>query len=201
MYSKDFIVRNHNMTKKELRKKYLEKRQMLSPQKLEQFSAQICHTAFSKFQLEKKKISLFLPIERKREINTYKIWEKAISFDALVAVPKINIKTNELKQVLFETEDQLEITSYGIPEPKKGRVIAAEHFDIVFVPLLAIDKKGNRVGYGKGFYDRFLKKCSPRCKFIGLSLFDELEEEISDINFRDIKLDYCITPNEFYRFE
>lgn len=189
------------MNKEELRKYYFEKRLTLSPRKLDEISSKICHTAFSNFQLEKKKISLFLPIERKREINTYKIWEKAQSFDALVAIPKINEKTNELKQVLFETEDQLEITSYGIPEPKRGRVIAAEHFDIVFVPLLAIDQKGNRVGYGKGYYDRFLKKCSPRCKFIGLSHFDELSEDISDINFQDIKLDYCITPNEFYRFE
>lgn len=188
------------MTKEELRKQYLEKRLTLSPQKLEQISANICHSAFKNFQLEKKKISLFLPIERKREINTYKIWEKARSFDALVAIPKINEKTNELKQVLFETEDQLEVTQWGIPEPKRGRVIAAEHFEIVFVPLLAIDKNGNRVGYGKGYYDRFLKKCSPRCKFIGLSHFPLLEEAISDIQFHDIKLDYCITPTELHRF-
>ena len=189
------------MTKAELRKYYFEKRLTLSPQKLEKISAQICHAVFSNFQLEKKKISLFLPIERKKEINTYKIWEKARSFDALVAIPKINEKTNELKQVLFEEEDQLETTIWGIPEPKRGRVIAAEHFDFVFVPLLAIDKKGNRVGYGKGYYDRFLKKCSPRCKFIGLSHFDDLSENIDDANFQDVKLDYYITPNEFYRFD
>ena len=189
------------MTKNELRKVYLDKRKALSPKMLEDISQKICNAIFSNFQLEKKKISLFLPIERKREINTYKIWEKAMSFDALVAIPKINEKTNDLKQVLFETEDQLEISPYGIPEPKKGRVIAAEHFDFIFVPLLAFDKKGNRVGYGKGYYDRFLKKCPPRCKFIGLSLFDDCAPDIDDINFRDIKLDYCITPNEFYRFD
>ncbi|MGY8926035.1 MAG: 5-formyltetrahydrofolate cyclo-ligase [Flavobacteriales bacterium] len=189
------------MTKNELRKIYLNKRKALSPKMLEDISEKICKAIFSNFQLEKKKISLFLPIELKREINTYKIWEKAMSFDALVAIPKINEKTNDLKQVLFETEDQLEISPYGIPEPKKGRVIAAEHFDYIFVPLLAFDKKGNRVGYGKGYYDRFLKKCTPRCKFIGLSLFDEYAPDVEDINFRDIKLDYCITPNEFYRFD
>lgn len=189
------------MTKEELRKLYMEKRLALSPKNLEIISEKICHSAFSNFQLEKKKISLFLPIERKKEINTYKIWEKAISFDAEVAIPKVNFKSNELKQILFESKDQLEISSYGIPEPKKGRVIAAEHFDIVFVPLLAIDKKGNRVGYGKGFYDRFLKKCAPRCKFVGLSLFDELEDSIDGINYKDIRLDYCITPNNIYRFD
>ncbi len=189
------------MTKDEIRNYYLAKRETLSPKKLEKISSDICHTAFSRFQLEKKKISLFLPIERKKEINTYKIWEKALSFDAQVAVPKINPKSGELKHIVFESVDQLEISSYGIPEPKRGRVIAAEHFDIVFVPLLAVDKKGNRVGYGKGYYDRFLKKCSPRCKFIGLSHFDDLEEQIPEVNFHDIPLDFCITPTKFYRFE
>jgi len=188
------------MTKEELRNIYQEKRLMLSPKKLEEISESICHIAFSNYQLEKKKISLFLPIERKREINTYKIWEKALSFDAEVAVPKVNFKTNELKQILFESTDQLEISSYGIPEPKKGRIIAAEHFDLVFVPMLAIDTKGNRVGYGKGYYDRFLKKCSPRCKFVGLNHFEDLQEHIEGINFNDIRLDACITPGKIHRF-
>lgn len=189
------------MTKSELRQLYQDKRLALSPKDLEIISEKICHNVFSTFQLEKKKISLFLPIEGKKEINTYQIWEKATSFDAQVAIPKTNLKTNEMKQVLFETEDQLEVVQFGIPEPKKGRVIAAEHFDYVFVPLLALDKKGNRVGYGKGIYDRFLKKCSPRCKFIGLNHFDDLVDPISDVEFHDIKLHACITPNKVHRFE
>jgi 5-formyltetrahydrofolate cyclo-ligase len=188
------------MTKKELRKYYTEKRLLLSPEQLETISENICHLAFSNFQLEKKKISLFLPIERKKEINTYEIWEKALSFDAEVAVPKVNFKTNELTQILFDSKDQLEISAFGIPEPKKGRVIAAEHFDIIFVPLLAIDQFGNRVGYGKGYYDRFLKKCSTRCKFVGLTHFDEIQDQIEGVQLTDIKLDACITPSQVYRF-
>lgn len=188
------------MTKSELRKYYQNKRILLSPKQLDDISAEICHLAFRTFQLEKKKISLFLPIERKKEINTYKIWQKALSFDAEVAVPKINGKTNELKHVLFDSEDQLEISTLGIPEPRKGRIMAAEHFDIVFVPLLATDIEGHRVGYGKGYYDRFLKKCSARCKFIGLNHFEGLVDKIDDINKHDVKLDACITPNKIHHF-
>ena len=188
------------MNKSELRKHYQDKRLMLSPEELETISERICNLAFSNFQLEKKKISLFLPIERKKEINTYEIWEKALSFDAEVAVPKINFTTNELSQILFNSIDQLEISPFGIPEPKKGRVIAAEHFDIIFVPLLAIDQFGNRVGYGKGYYDRFLKKCSTRCKFVGLTHFDEIQDQIEGVQLTDIKLDACITPSQVYRF-
>lgn len=189
------------MTKNELRQKYLDLRKSLSPGELERISESITQNLFKNFQFEDKKVSLFLPIERTKEINTYKIWEKATSFGAQVAVPKINRKTVEMKHLLFETEDQLEISDWGIPEPSKGRVIAAEHFDIVIVPLLVVDKNGNRVGYGKGYYDRFLSKCSPRCRFIGIHHFDDLESKISDISPFDIKLHGCVTPSNFFRFE
>jgi 5-formyltetrahydrofolate cyclo-ligase len=189
------------MTKKELRTYYLEKRKALSPGELQAASEQICHNLFSNYQLEQKKISLFLPIESKREINTYMILEKAMSFDAHVAIPKTNMESFEIKHILFESIDQLETSAYGIPEPKKGKVIAAEHFEYVFVPLLALDVNGNRVGYGKGIYDRFLKKCSPRCKLIGLNHFDDLVDPITEINKDDIPLHACITPNTIHRFE
>lgn len=189
------------MRKLDVRQKYLDKRREISPKQLEEISEKVCNQIFTNFQLESLKVSLFLPIERQKEINTYKIWSKATSFGASVGIPKANMKTNEMKQILFESEDQLELSAYGIPEPKKGRTVAAEHFDIIFVPLLAADSKGNRIGYGGGFYDRYLAKCSPRCKFIGLSHFDELENEITDMESTDVKLDFCITPNKLYRFD
>lgn len=188
------------MTKDELRRKYLDLRKTLSPGELQRISDAVTLNLFQNFQLEKKKVSLFLPIERTHEINTYKIWEKATSFDAQVAVPKVNRKTEDMKHLLFESEDQLELSDWGIPEPSKGRVMAAEHFDIVLVPLLTVDKRGHRVGYGKGYYDRFLAKCSPRCRFIGLSHFELSENTISGISSTDVKLHGCVTPNKVYRF-
>lgn len=188
------------MTKAELRIQYREKRKQLSPDKLEQLSEEICGKAMSYFQLEDKTISLFLPIERQFEINTYLLWEKARSYGTKIAVPKANFETNEMTHILFESHDQLEISSYGIPEPKKGKVISPSKFDFVFVPLITIDSEGHRVGYGKGFYDRFLKKCSPSCRFIGLHLFNSTET-IDDVLPTDIKLDFCITPDEIIRFK
>jgi 5-formyltetrahydrofolate cyclo-ligase len=188
------------MTKDQLREKYLNLRRELAPGQVQNLSEEICELIFKNFNFEDKFVSLFLPIERKNEINTYLIWEKGIGFGAKIAVPKSNHVTFEMKHILFETEDQLELSAWGIPEPKKGKVIAADRFDYVFVPLLAIDKKGNRVGYGKGFYDRFLKKCAPSCKFIGLHHFD-YEKEISEISPSDVKLDACITPKGIVWFE
>jgi 5-formyltetrahydrofolate cyclo-ligase len=187
------------MTKAEIRTKYLEKRKQLSPGHLQKMSEEICNLVFTHFQLEGKNVSLFLPIERQHEINTYEIWEKAVKFGAKVAVPRSNFKTMEMKHILFETEDQLQLSPWGIPEPKKGRVVSPYSFDIVFVPLLAIDKRGHRVGYGKGFYDRFLRKCSQSCQFIGLHLFD-IEDQIEDVFSGDMQLHGCITPTRLIRF-
>ena len=69
----------------------------------------------------------------------------------------------------------------------------------MLLPLLAFDSKGNRVGYGKGFYDLFLSKCKPDVVKIGLSFFDT-EEIIEDVFLEDIRLDYCITPDTIVKF-
>ncbi|WP_343606291.1 5-formyltetrahydrofolate cyclo-ligase [Fluviicola sp.] len=188
------------MTKADLRQKYKEMRLQLSPGEIERLSEQIVEQALTHFQLSEKTVSLFLPIERQREVNTYLLWERAMGIGAAVAVPKTNFETMEMRHYLFESTDQLEVNQKGIPEPKKGKVIAADRFDIVFVPLLAVDAKGNRVGYGKGFYDRFLRKCSPGCLFIGLHYFG-VESKIDDVLPTDIRLNAVVTPTKVIRFD
>ena len=91
------------------------------------------------------------------------------------------------------------LNQWGIPEPIDGIPIADEKIDVVFVPLLAYDIFGNRVGYGKGFYDHFLHSCKPEVIKIGLSFF-EPEQQIDGIFSGDIALDYCITPKKVYDF-
>ena len=89
--------------------------------------------------------------------------------------------------------------SWGILEPIAGEEITVGKFDFVLVPLLTIDNKGYRVGYGKGYYDKFLAECSSDCKFIGLYQFDEIET-IDDIHDADIPLHFCVTPKNVLRF-
>jgi 5-formyltetrahydrofolate cyclo-ligase len=71
--------------------------------------------------------------------------------------------------------------------------------DLVLVPLLTFDKRGHRVGYGKGYYDKFLARCNPYVIKIGLNFYDPVDE-ISDINAFDIPLDFCVTHHEIYAF-
>ena len=88
---------------------------------------------------------------------------------------------------------------FNIPEPAEGIEISPDKIDAVFIPLLVFDNQGHRVGYGKGFYDIFLKHCRPETLKIGLSFF-EAEDTIEDFNENDVKLDYCITPHTVYTF-
>ncbi len=182
------------LTKDECRSLFLQKRNEVTPNQLRIASEDITNILFSHFNLHQKTISLFLPIERKKELNTYIILEKALSLDAKVGIPKANFETNEMKHLVYEGGDQLELSSQSIPEPKYGKSLGHQKFDFVIVPLLAFDKNGYRVGYGKGFYDKFLSKCAPQCQFIGLSLFDPIDE-ISDVHNSDVKLHHCITPS------
>jgi 5-formyltetrahydrofolate cyclo-ligase len=114
--------------------------------------------------------------------------------------PKINPVDYSMQHILQEEDTYFEVNQYGIPEPINGNVeVKNFEFDVVFVPLLAIDFHGYRVGYGKGFYDRFMKNCKESCLFIGLNIFDN-QIEIDDLNEYDIPLDYCISPNRLHKF-
>ena len=104
-----------------------------------------------------------------------------------------------MSHVLLQDSTVLKLNSRNIPEPENGIEISNKQIEVVFIPLLAFDNLGNRIGYGKGFYDVFLKECSKTTLKIGLSLF-EAADSIVDSQSHDIPLDYCITPNKVYRF-
>jgi 5-formyltetrahydrofolate cyclo-ligase len=89
--------------------------------------------------------------------------------------------------------------SWGIPEPDQGIEVPAGQLEVVFIPLLAWDKRGHRVGYGKGFYDNFLSACKPEVIKIGLSLFEAVEA-IEGIRPEDIPMDYCVHPEGITAF-
>ena len=107
-------------------------------------------------------------------------------------------RVKALTHFLLTDSTALQLNAYGIPEPIEGIEVAVEKLDVVFVPLLAFDHHGNRVGYGQGFYDRFLKQCRPDAIKIGLSFFDPLDS--IETNENDVRLDMVVTPNQVYNF-
>ncbi len=116
-----------------------------------------------------------------------------------IVIPKIDINSRKMVNYHFNKGVELITNTFGIEEPKEGNIISENEIDLVLIPLLAFDKRGYRVGFGKGYYDKFLCRCKPNVIKIGLSFFDP-EEEISDICGFDIPLNFCITPKETFSF-
>lgn len=126
---------------------------------------------------------------------SFKNLDVNISFPVMIK----NIYSAEMIAVTPAATSKFTTNSFGIPEPKEGNQMLPELIDLVIVPLLYFDKTGNRVGYGKGYYDRFLKKCRKDCIKIGIGYFSPTEV-IEDINEFDVPLDYGISPDGIHEF-
>ena len=187
------------MTKKELRTKYNALRQKLSEATIEDLSLQIANKIIHLDIWQHSFYHLFLPIETKKEVNTEYILQVLAGKDKNIVLSVSDFSTREMTHFLLTDATKIKKNIYNIPEPVDGLEVPVSKINVVFVPLLAFDKKGNRVGYGKGFYDQFLSKCQPETIKIGLSFF-EAENSIIDIFEKDVRLDFCITPKKCYRF-
>ncbi len=186
------------MLKKDLRVKILSLRNSLTTEYLSDQSLHLANTLLTLPIWNFSFYHLFLPITQKKEIDTSYILSILQGKDKNVVLPKMADDQN-LKHFLLTDSTVIKPNKWGVPEPLDGLEVPIHKIDVVFIPLLAFDTKGNRVGYGKGFYDIFLKECNPNVVKIGLSLF-EAEESIDDIAPDDVPLDYCITPNKVYSF-
>lgn len=187
------------MLKKDLRLKYSLLRNEITSQLLLHSSLTIANKVLELPIWQYNYYHLYLPISSKKEIDTSFILSILQGKDKEVVLPKIDIQSTSLINILLTDNTKLIINNWGIPEPIDGIEVSTEKIDLVFIPLLAFDLKGNRVGYGKGFYDRFLSKCRKDVVKIGLSTFSP-EIEIDDSNMHDIALDYCVTPEKIYTF-
>ena len=141
---------------------------------------------------------IFLSIEENKEIDTLPLITLLQGKDKNVVIPKVSGAAS-MESYLLTDNTVLKKNKWHIPEPVDGIQIPEEKIDVVFIPLLAFDKQGNRVGYGKGYYDTFLAKCKPETIKIGLSLFDAEDGSI-ETYVNDVKLDYCVTPKKVYKF-
>ncbi len=191
------------MNKKDLRKKYRELRQQLSENEIEDLSLQIANQLIRLDIWDHNFYHLFLPIEIHKEVNTEYILQVLAGKDKNIVISKSDFETREMTHFLLTDNTKICKNEYGIPEPIETEIngieINSKKIDVVFVPLLAFDEKGHRVGYGKGFYDKFLSECKPEVLKIGLSFF-ESETLISDVLTTDIQLDLCVTPSKIYNF-
>lgn len=191
------------MLKKDLRQKYKAKRQELNEVEIEDLSLAIANKVLTLPIWDKTYFHVFLPITEHKEVNTEYILHLLSGKDKEIVISKTDFASRNMTHFLLTDNTKIKKNEYNIPEPVDGPDASGEvpthKINVVFVPLLAFDKTGHRVGYGKGFYDKFLSECNPETIKIGLSFF-EAEELIEDVFENDVKLDYCVTPNEVYKF-
>ncbi|MDB5234994.1 MAG: hypothetical protein JWR44_1987 [Hymenobacter sp.] len=192
--------------KSELRSACLARRQALTAAEIALRSQQLSDQLFQHFPVaEWRWLHLFLPLARRNEPDTWRIIQRiwAEKLAVRLAVPVVQADGVSLKHYELRPDTLLEKNRWGIPEPAAATAIEVPPaaFDAVLVPLLAVDAAGHRVGYGGGFYDRFLANCRPDTQLIGLSLVDEtLVELIADVEPTDVALHACLTPGGLRRF-
>jgi 5-formyltetrahydrofolate cyclo-ligase len=189
------------MTKQELRKLYLQKRKELSEAEYLALNQRLAGIFFSSVDLSFiNVIHVYLPVIEKREPDTWLIIDRIRSeFPHIrLSIPRVNYQTWELENFFFEGLHQLQKNNWGILEPKQGVPTPTEKIDMVLVPLLAFDKQGHRVGYGKGYYDKFLSSCLPGVTKIGLAHFQPVDK--IELTETDVRLNACVTPHGIFSF-
>lgn len=188
--------------KASLRKIYAAKREAISRSAYWALNDLLLHEAKKMDWSAFKTLHVYLPIAEAKEPDTFMLLDffKKEYPHLAIAIPRTDFKNLKIGSVLYDHEYTiLGRNRYNIPEPIHGKPVEAHTLDAAIVPLLAYDEQGYRVGYGKGFYDRFLAQCRPDIRKIGLSFFDP-EDKIEDINRHDIALDCCITPAKLLEF-
>lgn len=180
--------------KEELRYHFLNERLTLSEKEVEEKSAAIINQLLqlSTFK-EANVIHSYVSIKKNREVDTPHLIQYCLDSDKKIVVPKIRGE-GKLQHVEIKSFYNLQENSWGVPEPGDGKEISVETLDLIIVPMVAGDHLKNRLGYGKGYYDRFLGKSS--ATKIGL-LFDcQLYKEKLPVEEFDIPLDILITESQ-----
>ena len=185
-------------TKAVLRSEYQKRRDSLTEEQIADCSIQISNLSLTLNIWEYSIYHLFMTNEKNKEIDTSYLLSVIQGKDKQPVIPKI-VDDNRLEHFLLNDQTPLKNNRWGIPEPLSGITINPKQIEVVFVPLLVFDQQGHRVGYGKGYYDRFLDQCSESTLKVGLTFFDPVTK-IEDIETHDISLDFALTPERIYAF-
>lgn len=186
-------MKMNQLTKNELRKKMNKEREALSKSEVMEKSNEICKNLLKIEDFTGAECVLCY-ISIKNEVVTTPVINFCLEQGIRIAAPRVN--GNEMDFYYISSCDELAPGAFGIPEPVgNDRCIPTEK-DIIIMPGLAFDKNGNRIGYGGGYYDKYLsihhnvKKIAVAYDF---QVVEEVESEITDI-----LPDYIVTDNGIF---
>jgi 5-formyltetrahydrofolate cyclo-ligase len=189
------------MNKQTLRKEYLDKRLALTEEQRIEWNEKMLDQ-FLQIKLPKLNFVMsYVAIAEKNEVvpTAIEIWLKQQHPESQLCYPKTDLNVLSMEAIAHVEGMLMPAGELGVAEPVSGENIDPQKIDAILVPLIAFDKKGYRVGYGKGFYDRFITRCHPGTITIGLSFFEPVDA-IDDVESYDVPLKYFVTPQQLYRF-
>ena len=191
------------MKKQDLRKTYRELRRNLTPKQVNVLD-DLLLIQFQQLPIEiPSLIMTYAPMEKHREFNPQAVTDYCYfkNPDQQLMYPLMDEVQGrqQIIPILVNDDTLFETNAFGVDEPVGGIDLDPLDIDLVIVPLLCFDERGYRVGYGKGYYDYFLKSCRPDCLKIGFSYFDPVPE-IEDVAEHDVRLNFCITHDRMYAF-
>lgn len=190
------------MTKDQLRKLYRAQRNNLSIEEKQTQNSNLLEQLKTLNWEQYTYVHVYIPLEKFNEPDTIPFikWIREYYPDIHLVTSQSDFETGEMKHYVLENTTQLVENNWGILEPVVGEPIHEEMLDVILVPLLVVDEAGNRVGYGKGFYDRFLSKCRTDVLTLGISFFEPIDH-IDEVEPWDMKLHACITPKGIHYFK
>ena len=178
------------MNKSEIRKKIFKIRKHYNYKNLKIDFKNIL-VVLKKKRINRKIIGGYYPYNY--EVEVIKILQKFEKLKYKVSLPKIK-KESKMDFFSWSIKDPLSINKYGIPEPISNKIM---YPSILLVPLLAFDNNFNRIGYGGGFYDRYIKKIKKDKKIITIGLAYSFQRvKKIPTNKYDMKLDFIITDRQ-----
>jgi len=189
------------MTKEDLRTLYKQKRMALSAEGCAERDRLIFEELVALDWSTCRYVHVYLPLHKFNEPDTlaFASWIRQHYPYVKLVISRSDFMSGTMLNYVWDEHTIIEENKWGIPEPMAGTQVDEKLIDTVLVPLLVADKQGNRVGYGKGFYDRFLAQCKPDVRTIGLSYFEPLNDTLNADSW-DIPLQYCVCPSGFYTF-
>lgn len=143
-------------------------------------------------------VHLFLPIERLEEVDTFPLFQELQQKGYTLYTSTLDKNGQGLLTLDITAVRQFKPDSWGIPQPIAAIQTSPDQIQLVLVPLLAYDRVGHRLGYGKGYYDGFLGSLSQPVYKVGLSFFDPIPEIPAEEH--DVRLDFCISPSKIHEF-
>lgn len=178
--------------KKELREKVLDLRQQIAEDDWAQKTNSIADKFLqTDFYHNSNTIHTYISMNQRKEVGTDELIQNFFESEKEVVVPVTDFSDTSLKHIRLHSFGDLIVNKWGIREPEEAEeAVDPKELDLIIIPMAAADKSGNRLGYGKGFYDRFL--ANTKAKKVGLVFHQFLFDDIPVEEF-DEKLDMIIT--------